>query len=184
MPDALPVHKPEVAFTREIAVMQCAGFWDPSAVLCIRFVSLKRVHCFVLSYVFSVAACSRKALPHPAHMCRPSPAHVCQIVRIAVLRRYVSRDRNIVQFYGACVQTNSLLLVIELMEVKVDTLRSVLLLQQEASCWQRALCETTLLQAYPSCRCFSSLPHAISPSIEGITAALRTVSFPWSPSPC
>ena len=38
-----------------------------------------------------------------------------------MLRRYVSRDRNIVQFYGACVQTNSLLLVIELMEVRVFT---------------------------------------------------------------
>jgi hypothetical protein len=36
-------------------------------------------------------------------------------------RRYVSRDRNIVQFYGACVQTNSLLLVIELMEVRDDS---------------------------------------------------------------
>lgn len=109
---------------------------------------------------------------------------MCRIIWIAVLCRYVSRDRNIVQFYGACVQTNSLLLVIELMEVTVDTLRSGLLLQQEASCWQRALCETTLLQAYTSCRCFSSSPHAISLSIEGITAALRTVSFPWCPSPC
>jgi hypothetical protein len=39
--------------------------------------------------------------------------------RSVVLCRYVSRDRNIVQFYGACVQTNSLLLVIELMEVSM-----------------------------------------------------------------
>ena len=31
--------------------------------------------------------------------------------------RYVSRDRNIVQFYGACVQENNLLLVAEMMEV-------------------------------------------------------------------
>ncbi len=31
--------------------------------------------------------------------------------------RYVSRDRNIVQFYGACVQSNELLLIAELMEV-------------------------------------------------------------------
>ena len=31
--------------------------------------------------------------------------------------RYLSRDRNIVQFYGACVQSSSMLLVAELMEV-------------------------------------------------------------------
>jgi len=30
----------------------------------------------------------------------------------------VSRDRNIVQFYGACVQENNLLLVAEMMEVR------------------------------------------------------------------
>ncbi len=29
----------------------------------------------------------------------------------------MSRDRNIVQFYGACVQENNLLLVAEMMEV-------------------------------------------------------------------
>lgn len=32
--------------------------------------------------------------------------------------RFVSRDRNVVQFYGACVQPSSLLLVSELMEVR------------------------------------------------------------------
>ena len=32
--------------------------------------------------------------------------------------RYVSRDRNVVQFYGACVQENNLLLVAEMMEVR------------------------------------------------------------------
>ena len=30
----------------------------------------------------------------------------------------MSRDRNIVQFYGACVQENNLLLVAEMMEVR------------------------------------------------------------------
>ena len=48
-----------------------------------------------------------------------------------VLCRYVSRDRNIVQFYGACVQTNSLLLVIELMEVGLDTDCAGLVLRQD-----------------------------------------------------
>lgn len=45
---------------------------------------------------------------------------LCDANRLASLRRYVSRDRNIVQFYGACVQTNSLLLIVELMEVCVS----------------------------------------------------------------
>ena len=33
--------------------------------------------------------------------------------------RYLSRDRNVVQFYGACVQSSSMLLVAELMEVRM-----------------------------------------------------------------
>ena len=33
--------------------------------------------------------------------------------------RYVSRDRNIVQFYGACIQSESLVLVLELMEARL-----------------------------------------------------------------
>mmetsp|Transcript_3518 Transcript_3518/g.10219 ORF Transcript_3518/g.10219 Transcript_3518/m.10219 type:complete len:508 (+) Transcript_3518:246-1769(+) len=37
-------------------------------------------------------------------------------IREIAMMKYVSRDRNIVQFYGACVQTNNLLLVAELME--------------------------------------------------------------------
>ena len=37
--------------------------------------------------------------------------------------RYVSRDRNIVQFYGACVQENNLLLVAEMMEVRTCRLQ-------------------------------------------------------------
>jgi hypothetical protein len=53
----------------------------------------------------------QKGLALPCHAC------MCSLSCTIVLCRYVSRDRNIVQFYGACVQTNSLLLVIELMEV-------------------------------------------------------------------
>lgn len=37
-------------------------------------------------------------------------------IREIAMMKYVSRDRNIVQFYGACVQTQCLLLVSELME--------------------------------------------------------------------
>lgn len=37
-------------------------------------------------------------------------------VREIAMMKYVSRDRNIVQFYGACVQTSALLMVSELME--------------------------------------------------------------------
>jgi hypothetical protein len=37
--------------------------------------------------------------------------------------RYLSRDRNIVQFYGACVQSSSMLLVAELMEVRAEDWR-------------------------------------------------------------
>ena len=74
----------------------------------------------------------------------------------AVLCRYVSRDRNIVQFYGACVQTNSLLLVIELMEVRVDTHDTGLLLLHAGSA----------VSAGPGCRrsscgCSGSLPVAV-----------------------
>jgi hypothetical protein len=36
-----------------------------------------------------------------------------------IFHRYLSRDRNIVQFYGACVQSSSMLLVAELMEVRM-----------------------------------------------------------------
>lgn len=37
-------------------------------------------------------------------------------IREIAMMKYISRDRNIVQFYGACIQTNNLLLVAELME--------------------------------------------------------------------
>lgn len=52
-------------------------------------------------------------------------------IREIAMMKYVSRDRNIVQFYGACVQTSSLFMVSELMEG--GDLRNALNADQDAT---------------------------------------------------
>ena len=44
----------------------------------------------------------------------PDPAAFLQTIETM---KYLSRDRNIVQFYGACIRLDNLMLVTEFMEV-------------------------------------------------------------------
>ena len=88
-------------------------------------------------------------------VCEPALVRPCSALHVlmswfVVLCRYVSRDRNIVQFYGACVQTNSLLLVIA------------------TPCWQRSSCRTLLQAEFmlllrQLALCCSAVPSTSSP---------------------
>lgn len=46
------------------------------------------------------------------------------MLQIAMMK-HVSRDRNVVQFYGACLNSDSLMLVVEFMEVSSPCIESI-----------------------------------------------------------